>query len=57
MNGQLLTVSEVCEILGVHENTVYRHIADGNLIAFRLGGSKGNYRITESALQAFLNTP
>jgi excisionase family DNA binding protein len=50
----LYTVQEVADILGVHENTIYNAIKDKRLAAFRLGGSKANYRITQAALNAYL---
>jgi excisionase family DNA binding protein len=50
---ELLTVTEVCDILGAHENTVYRYIADGRLIATRLGGT-GPWRITRDNLERFI---
>jgi excisionase family DNA binding protein len=45
------TVAEVAERLGVSDRTVYRWIANGELVAHRLGGS---VRISEADLELFL---
>jgi excisionase family DNA binding protein len=36
---RLLSVDEVCEVLGMSKSWVYRHIRSGNIPSVRLGGS------------------
>jgi excisionase family DNA binding protein len=50
---ELLHVKEAAEQLDVHEATIRRHIADGQLRALRLG-ENGRYRIRRQDLDAFL---
>ena len=49
-----LSVQNVVERLGVHEQTVRRWIKAGELPAYALGDRAG-YRIAPDDLQAFLN--
>jgi excisionase family DNA binding protein len=49
---QLLTVSEVADVMRVSNMTVYRLIKSGQLPAVRVGK---NYRIRESDLDAYLS--
>jgi excisionase family DNA binding protein len=48
-------VSEVAEDLGVDRATLYKHIRNGWLDAYRLGGGKaqGNLRVARAALDAY----
>lgn len=48
-----LTVSEVAEILGFCEKTVYRKIWNGQIPAKKIGR---NIRVPEDALEAYLNS-
>ena len=49
---QLLTVSEVADVMRVSNMTVYRLIKSGQLPAVRVGK---NYRIRESDLDGYLS--
>lgn len=52
---KMLKIKEVAERLNVTERTVRNYIADGYLKAIRLnGGKKQTLRVTEEALQEFL---
>jgi excisionase family DNA binding protein len=50
---QWLSVQDVVELLGVHEQTVRRWIKSGELTAYLLGDRAG-YRIASEDLQAFM---
>jgi excisionase family DNA binding protein len=49
-----LSVQDVVETLGVHEQTVRRWIKSGELTAYLLGDRAG-YRIAAADFQAFMN--
>jgi excisionase family DNA binding protein len=49
-----LTVAETADLLGVHQNTVRRKIAVGELPAVQLGGPGSHIRIPREAFQAWL---
>lgn len=49
--GELLTVNDAAEVLGIHARTVGEYIRDGRLKAFQLGGA---WRITEDDLEKFV---
>jgi excisionase family DNA binding protein len=36
----MLTVRQVAELLGVHENWVYDHAASGDLPSYKIGGTR-----------------
>lgn len=36
----MMTVREVAELLGVHENWVYDHAASGELPSYKIGGTR-----------------
>lgn len=44
---EILGVAKICEELGVHENTVYRWIAEEGFPAIRVGGRKWGVRRAE----------
>lgn len=48
----VLTVSEVIEILGLGKNKIYELLNDGKLSGVRIGRS---WRVTKQALLAFLD--
>jgi len=50
---ELLHIKEAAEQLDVHDATVRRHIAAGDLRALRLG-ENGRYRIRQRDLDSFL---
>ena len=53
----LLTANEVAAYLGVHINTVWKYIKNGQLKAFKLGGngkSNRRWRIYRDDLEAFI---
>jgi excisionase family DNA binding protein len=54
MEGQLLTLDQVAEYLGVHRDTVYKLVRSGRLPALQLGGRKAAWRISEDDLREFL---
>lgn len=54
MTGQLLTVSEVACRLGISTRSVFRLIRTGHLAATGLHGMARTRRVSESALNAFL---
>ena len=54
MDERWLTVSEICERLRVHEETVRRWLREGKLPGRAFGGRTG-YRVRESDLESFLN--
>jgi excisionase family DNA binding protein len=37
IGDEILTVKEVCELLQVHQSTVYKLIKEGRIPAFRIG--------------------
>ena len=52
---RLWTIPEVAQYLGVHEHTVRRKIADGQLPAIKLGDEPRNaIRVSETALTHWL---
>ena len=52
---RLWTIPEVASYLGVHEHTVRRKIADGQLPAIKLGDEPRNaIRVSETALTQWL---
>jgi excisionase family DNA binding protein len=51
---RLLTVQETAERLAVHEDTVRRRIARGEIPAVQLGGRGSSLRIDERELEAWL---
>lgn len=55
----MLTTREVCERLSIHPKTLRKIIRNGDLAAVRVGskglGGNGAYRISEEALQDYLN--
>jgi excisionase family DNA binding protein len=51
---KMLSVQDVVERLGVHEQTVRRWIKSGELVAYALGDRAG-YRVSPQDLQAFLD--
>ncbi len=53
MASELLHVKEAAALLGQHEVSVRRHIADGSLRAVRLG-PHGRVRIPRDALDEFV---
>ena len=59
MNSDLLTVSEVAEILRVDDTTVRRWIKQGTLEAVILPhiNARQGYRVKRSVLNNLLNTP
>jgi len=50
--GQMLTISDVAEILNVSEKTIRRHIQSGQLKSNKIGGV---HRISKADLDVFLN--
>ena len=52
---QWLTVSEVAERLRVNEVTVRRWIQRGELVALNVGGRRPEYRVRQTALDAFID--
>ena len=48
-----LTVADVAEIFGVHNESVRRWIRKGDLKAYSIGG---NYKITKEAIEAFVES-
>lgn len=50
----MLTVNDVCELLKVHRNHVYKWLSSGELRGIKLGGDRTGWRVRESDLQAFL---
>ena len=52
--GQMLTISDIAEILNVSEKTIRRHIQSGQLKSNKIGGV---HRISKADLDMFLNTP
>jgi len=50
-----LTVQQVAERLQVHPDSVRRWIEAGLLKGYRLPGRRAGWRITEDALQGFLD--
>ena len=50
----LLSIKQVARTLGVHENTVRRYIAQGDLPAIRLGYGRGRVMVEPAALRRFL---
>jgi excisionase family DNA binding protein len=39
MDGEILTIRELAELLKINEKTAYRLAADGKIPGFRVGGS------------------
>ena len=52
-DGQMLTITDVAEILNVSEKTIRRHIQSGQLISKKIGGV---HRMLKSDLDMFLNS-
>ena len=51
---RLLTVKDITERLGVHENTVLAWLKRAELKGYRLGGTRAGWRVRESDLEHFL---
>jgi excisionase family DNA binding protein len=51
IDREALTVKEVCEVLRVHQSTVYKLIKEGRLSAFRIGR---DWRIRRAAIARWL---
>jgi len=51
---KLLTVREVADYVGVHPQTIYGLVRNGELQALQPGGPGHSLRIAEEALQAWL---
>lgn len=52
----LLNVTDCASLLSCSKATCLRHIASGRLQAVNLGlGTRAEYRVTQRALEAFLN--
>ena len=47
---EIISVAEACDFLGVHRNTLYKLITEGNLPAFRLT-SGGRWKFRRSDLE------
>lgn len=47
---KLLTIAEVADLCGVHEQTVYRWTRTGEMKVLRLGARRRWLRVTESEL-------
>ena len=52
--SKVLTISEVAEILYLSGDTVKKLLNSGRLKGVRTGGYSGKWRISESALEEFL---
>jgi excisionase family DNA binding protein len=48
-----LTLAQAAKVLGVHQSTLRRAIANGSLKAFRLHPT-GNYRVTMDEIERFI---
>ena len=47
-SAQIISVAEACRFLGVHRNTLYKLITEGDLPAFRLTtGGRWKFRKTD----------
>ncbi len=53
---KLLIVAEVAEQLSCAASTVYQLISTGKLAGFRIGANHGGIRISESDLEAYLES-
>lgn len=51
MEYDFLTVEETAKILKVTKMTIYRHIKDGSLLAYKIGK---NFRIEKDNLDSFI---
>lgn len=51
--GQLMSVNDVADVLGIHPRTVTEYIRDGRLAAFQIAGA---WKVTEPDLQSFVDT-
>jgi excisionase family DNA binding protein len=51
---QILTVSEVSELLRVNQDTVLRYLKDGKLNGFRPGGRRAGWRIPRAEVERFI---
>jgi excisionase family DNA binding protein len=51
---RLMSVKEVADYLGVHPQTVYALIRNGQLRAMQLNGRNTSIRISEDVLEAWL---
>ncbi len=57
MEGErLLSVGDVADRLKVTEDTVRRWLREGRLQAYRLGGGRSGWRISEADLRRFLES-
>src|SRR5215471_3527840 len=54
MNGNLLSIEDVADRLGLHVRTVRTYVREGRLKAVRIGKQ---YRITHEDLEAFVGAP
>ena len=53
INGNLLTITEVSELLHVHPNTLRRWSEEGRIISYRIN-SRGDRRFKPGDVQDFL---
>ncbi len=54
-SAQIISVPEACAFLGVHRNTLYKLIVDGDLPAFRLTAG-GRWKFRKNDLEEWLET-
>jgi excisionase family DNA binding protein len=55
-DNEALTVKDVCAVLNVSKDTVYGLIEGGDLVGFRIGVGKGQYRIRRTKLTEYIET-
>ena len=53
LRQDVISVAQACEFLGVHRNTLYKHIRTGEVPAFKLMPG-GRWRLRKSALEEWL---
>ena len=53
---RMLTVREITQRLGVHENTVLRWLQKGELRGYRFGGRRSGWKVRESDLLRFVES-
>jgi excisionase family DNA binding protein len=54
LNGEVLTVKEVAELLQLNRRTIIRRFEDGTLPGKKIGSA---WRCTRKSLDAYLETP
>lgn len=53
MEKEFLSISETCDVFGIHKNTLYIWIKKGFIVALRIGNKpKSPFRVSRKSIEA-----